>query len=82
MRRYYVHFHVEGTQLIVMVDADYISAMSKESYNGHGVGYDYTFLINDDDLGTIIVAVFPTDKVDYIVSEEIPGKVDEAVQDN
>lgn len=79
MRRYYVHlspFHVELTQLIVMVDADYIATMSKESYNGHGIGYDYTFLINDDDLGTIIVAVFPTDKVDYIVSEEIPSKVD------
>lgn len=76
MRRYYVHFHVNEVQLIQCVDADYISAMSKESYNGHGIGYDYTFLINDDDLGTIIVAVFPTDKVDYIVSEEIPTKVD------
>lgn len=78
MRRYEVHLN-ESTSfgpVIIDVDADYISTMSKESYQGHGVGYDYTFLINDDDLGTIIVAVFPTDKVDYIVSEEIPGKVD------
>lgn len=81
MRRYYVNFHVDTVPLVIEVEADYIAAMSKESYEGHGVGYDYTFLINDDDLGTIIVAVFPTDKVDYIVSEEIPGKVDEVVQD-
>lgn len=69
MRRYYVHFRVDTVQLVIEVEADYIATMSKESYNGHGIGYDYTFLINDDDLGTIIVAVFPTDKVDYIVSE-------------
>ena len=80
MRRYYVHFHEDTAQdnphLVIMIEADFIATMSKESFKGSAIGYDYTFLINDDDLGTIIVAVFPTDKVDYIVSEEIPGKVD------
>lgn len=81
MRRYYVHFHVDESQFIQRVDADYIATMSKESYQGRGIGYDYTFLVDDAECGTIIVAVFPTDKVDYIMSEEIPDKVDEVIQD-